>query len=107
MVGLNGGGGGSHGAKKSIERGREPHSPRPLLFSAPLFYFIIIIFLAASLDTLLALLILSSLMCTVNTIVFSKLFHCYSVWAGTSKGNITRLLLVENFAVRILSVERI
>ena len=27
-----------------------------------------------------------SLMCTVNANVFSKLFYCFSVWAGTSKG---------------------
>ena len=56
----------------------------------------------ASLDTFLALLILSSLMCTVNTIVFSKLFHCYSVWAGKSKGNIARLVVETIWAYLIL-----
>ena len=80
----------SHGAKKSIERGREP------IFAALFFpqchYYFFLFFVPASLDTLLALLILPSLICTVNTIVFSKLFHCYSVWAGKSKGNIARLV---------------
>ena len=80
----------SHGAKKSIERGREP------IFAALFFpqchYYFFLFFVPASLDTFLALLILPSLMCTVNTIVFSKLFHCYSVWAGKSKGNIARLV---------------
>ena len=80
----------SHGAKKSIERGREP------IFAALFFpqchYYFFLFFVPASLDTLLALLILPSLICTVNTIVFSKLFHRYSVWAGKSKGNIARLV---------------
>ena len=90
----------SHGAKKSIERGREP------IFAALFFpqchYYFFFVFCAASLDTLLALLILPSLMCTVNTIVFSKLFHCYSVWAGKSKGNIARLVVETIWAYLIL-----
>ena len=52
------------------------------------------------------LLELPSLICTVNTIVFSKLFYCSSVCAGTSYENIARLQLVENFAARILFGKR-
>lgn len=101
----------SHGAKESVERGREPILAA-LCFPQRHYYYGLFIFIffffAASLDTSLALLILPSLMCTVNTIFYSKLAHYYSVWAATSKGNIfPRLLLVENFPDRILSVKRI
>ena len=89
--------------KKTIERGREPYSPRSLLFSAPLLFF----FFCRQFRYFPRATYLSLFICTVNAIVFSKFFHCYSVWAGTSKGNIARLLLVENFAAIILSVERI
>ena len=94
----------SHGAKKSIERGREPILVALCFPQRHYYYFL---FFTASLDTSLALLILPSLMCTMNTIVYRKLFHYCSVWVATSKGNIARLLLVENFADRILFVERI
>ena len=90
----------SHGAKKSIKRGRE--SIFAALFFPQCHYYFFLFFVPASLDTSLALLILPSLMCTVNTIVSSKLFHYYSVWAGKSKGNIARLVVETIWAYLIL-----
>ena len=45
----------------------------------------------------------STLLIVINCLVFSKLFYCSSVWSGTSKGNVAKLQLVQNFAARILS----
>ena len=42
----------------------------------------------------------------INSIVFTKLFYCSSVWSGTSKSNISKLQQVQNFAVRVLSGHR-
>ena len=39
----------------------------------------------------------------INSVVFSKLFYCSAVWAGTYKQNIHKLQLMENFAARILT----
>ena len=35
--------------------------------------------------------------------MFSKLFYCSAVWAGTYKQNIYKLQLMQNFAARILT----
>ena len=39
----------------------------------------------------------------INSIVFSKLFYCSAVWAGTYKQNIHKLQLTQNFAAHILT----
>ena len=39
----------------------------------------------------------------INSIVFSKLFYCSAVWAGTYNQNIHKLQLMQNFAARILT----
>ncbi|CAB4029790.1 Hypothetical predicted protein [Paramuricea clavata] len=38
----------------------------------------------------------------INSLVFSKLFYCSSVWSTTSEGNIKKLQSVQNFAARII-----
>ena len=47
-----------------------------------------------------------TLFIVINSLVFSKLYYCSSVWAGTSKSNIAKLQLVQNFAARLLSDKR-
>ena len=42
----------------------------------------------------------------INSLVFSKLYYCSSVWAGTTKANIAKLQLVQNFPARLLSGKR-
>ena len=39
----------------------------------------------------------------LNSVVFSKLFYCSTLWSGTSKENIHKLQLMQNFVGRILS----
>ena len=39
----------------------------------------------------------------LNSVVFSKLFYCSTLWSGTSKENIHKLQLMQNFDGRILS----
>ena len=39
----------------------------------------------------------------LNSLIFSKLFDCSTVWAGTSKQNLQKLQLVQNFATRLLT----
>ena len=39
----------------------------------------------------------------LNSLIFSKLFYCSTVWAGTSKQNLQKLQLVQNFAARVLT----
>ena len=39
----------------------------------------------------------------LNSLIFSKLFYCSTVWAGTSKQNLQKLQLVQNFAARGLT----
>ena len=38
----------------------------------------------------------------INSLVFSKLYYCSSVWPTTSKRNVKKLQLVQNFAARII-----
>ena len=38
----------------------------------------------------------------MNAFVFSKLFYCSTVWANTSKYNVKRLQLIQNFASRVI-----
>ena len=47
-----------------------------------------------------------STLSVINSLVFSKSFFCSTVWSGTSKYNIDKLQLVQNFAGRILSGKR-
>ena len=42
----------------------------------------------------------------INSLVFSKLFFCSSMWASTTKKNIARLQKVQNFAARIVTDAR-
>ena len=42
----------------------------------------------------------------LNYLIFSKLFHCSTVWSGTFKQNIKKLQLIQNFAWRILTDTR-
>ena len=37
-----------------------------------------------------------------NSFVFSKLYYCSTVWSNTSKHNINKLQLVQNFAARVV-----
>ena len=39
----------------------------------------------------------------LNSLIFSKLFYCSTVWADTSKENLHKLQLVQNFAARVLT----
>ena len=43
-----------------------------------------------------------SLLLMINAFVFSKLFYCSTVWGNTSKSNIKKLQLVQNFAGKIV-----
>ena len=43
-----------------------------------------------------------TLLLLIKSFVFTKLFYCSSVWANTSKANIHKLQLVQNFAARII-----
>ena len=45
-----------------------------------------------------------SLFIIINAFVFSKLFYCSTVWSGTTKQNINKLQLIQNFAAQILIV---
>ena len=45
----------------------------------------------------------STLITIINSLVFSKLFYCSSMWASTTKKNIARLQKVQNFAARIVT----
>ncbi|CAB4003852.1 Hypothetical predicted protein [Paramuricea clavata] len=47
-----------------------------------------------------------TLISIINSLVFSKLYYCSTVWAGTFKENIRKLQLVQNFAARIISGKR-
>ena len=42
----------------------------------------------------------------INSLVFSKLFYCSTVWSGTYKQNIHKLQLMQNFTARILTDTR-
>ena len=43
-----------------------------------------------------------TLLTIISSLVFSKLFYCSNVWPSTSKGNITKLQSIQNFACRIV-----
>ena len=43
-----------------------------------------------------------TLLLLIHAFVFSKLFYCSTVWRNTSKRNINKLQLVQNFACRII-----
>ena len=47
-----------------------------------------------------------SLFIIINSLIFTKLLYCSTVWSGTSKTNIHKLQLVHNFSARILSGKR-
>ena len=38
----------------------------------------------------------------MSSFVFSKLYYCSTVWSNTSKHNIKKLQLVQNFAARVV-----
>ena len=38
----------------------------------------------------------------INSLVFSKLYYCSSVWANTTDTNIKRLQGIQNYAARIV-----
>lgn len=42
-------------------------------------------------------------MYVVNAFVFCKLSYCSTVWSNTSKENIKKLQLVQNYACRIIT----
>ena len=48
----------------------------------------------------------TTLFIVINSLVFSKLYYCFSVLVGTSKSNIAKLQLVQNFAARLFSGKR-
>ena len=43
-----------------------------------------------------------TLLLLINSFVFSKRFYCSSVWGNTSKRNLHKLQLVQNFAARVV-----
>ena len=43
-----------------------------------------------------------TLLLLINSFVFSKRFYCSSVWGNTSKHNLHKLQLVQNFAARVV-----
>lgn len=43
-----------------------------------------------------------TLLMIINSLVFSRLFHCSNVWSNTSKCNVNKLQAVQNFACRIV-----
>ena len=43
------------------------------------------------------------LMLIILSLVFSKMFYCLSVWSNTSKNNIKKLQLIQNFTCRIIT----
>ena len=43
-----------------------------------------------------------TLLLIINSLVFSKLFYCSTVWSGTTNYNIKKLQLIQNFAARIV-----
>ena len=43
-----------------------------------------------------------TLLLIINSLVFSKLFYCATVWSGTTNYNLKKLQLIQNFATRIV-----
>ena len=48
----------------------------------------------------------STLITIINTLVFSKLFYCSSVWSSAAATNLLKLQAVQNFAARIICGSR-
>lgn len=46
------------------------------------------------------------MMIIINSLIFSKLYYCSTVWSGTFRYNIDKLQLLQNFAARILTNTR-
>ena len=44
----------------------------------------------------------STLITIINTLVFSKLFYCSSVWSNAANTNLLKLQAVQNFTARII-----
>ena len=44
-----------------------------------------------------------TLMLIISSLVFSKMLYCSSVWSNTSKNNIKKLQLIQNFACKIVT----
>ena len=44
----------------------------------------------------------NTLLLVIHSLVLSKLFYCSSVWSNTSKENVKKMQLVQNFAARII-----
>jgi hypothetical protein len=42
----------------------------------------------------------------INTLVFSKLLYCSTVWSNTTESNINKVQAVQNFAARIVTGSR-
>ena len=47
-----------------------------------------------------------TLITIINTLVFSKMFYCSSVWSNTAEKNLKKLQTVQNFAARIVTGSR-
>ena len=45
----------------------------------------------------------TTLIYVINAFVFSKLFYCSTIWSSTSKKNVRKLQLVQNYACRIVA----
>ena len=48
----------------------------------------------------------STLIMIINSLVFSRLFYCLSVWASTTKKTIAQLQKVQNFVAQIVTGAR-
>ena len=48
----------------------------------------------------------STLTTIINSLVFSKLFYCFSVWSNAADTNLLKLQAVQNFAARIICGSR-
>ena len=47
----------------------------------------------------------STLLTFINALVFSNIFYCSSVWSGTSKGKVNKLL-IQNFTTKMVLGKR-
>ena len=48
----------------------------------------------------------NTLMTIINTLVFSKLFYCSSVWSNAATTHLHKIQAVQNFAAQIISNTR-
>ena len=44
----------------------------------------------------------NTLLLVIHSLVFSRLYYCSSVWSNTSKENLKKMQLVQNFSARII-----